>query len=395
MHNIFVCRHSTDTSADSFSSVSQLHLQHHPDKGGDEERFKEITTAFEVLSDEEKRQLYDEYGEEGLREGAGGGGGNPHDIFDAMFGGGGGMFGGGPRGPRKGDDVVHSLNVTLEDLYKGKMSKLAIIRNRVCVPCKGSGASSPDAVRSCSTCDGSGVRIMLNQIGPGMVQQVQARCPSCQGAGETIADRYKCTTCKGNKVSKERKVLEVYVGRGMQNGQKIVFTGEANENPGLVAGDVIVVLKQAQHKSFNRRGENLFVEREISLTDALCGFQFSIQQLDGRQLVVTSKPGSVIKPGELKTIPNEGMPIWKRSDDRGYMFVKFTIAFPAFVGPSEAAELEQVLGPKTPLNMDLDHEDVEEVGLLDFDQDQARSRETHDNDDDDDEGGRRVQCANQ
>jgi DnaJ homolog subfamily A member 2 len=369
-------------------------LQHHPDKGGDEERFKEITTAFEVLSDDEKRAQYDEYGEEGLREG-GGGGGNPHDIFDAMFSGGGGMFGRGPRGPRKGEDVVHSLNVTLEDLYKGKMSKLAIIRNRVCVPCKGTGASKPDAVKTCNSCDGSGVRIMLNQIGPGMVQQMQTRCPTCQGAGETIHDRYKCTVCQGNKVAKERKVLEVYVDKGMANGQKIVFAGEANENPGLVAGDVIVVLKQAPHKTFNRRDENLVVEREISLTDALCGFQFSIQQLDGRKLIVTSKPGSVIKPGELKTIPNEGMPMWKRSDERGYMFVKFTIAFPAFVGPSEAAELERVLGPKTPMAMDVDREDVEEVRLLDFNQDQARSRETADHEDEDDDGGRRVQCANQ
>lgn len=386
-----------DASASQIKKAyRKMAMTHHPDKGGDEEKFKEITTAFEVLSDEEKRPLYDEYGEEGLREGAGGGGGNPHDIFDAMFGGGGGgMFGGGPRGQRKGDDVVHSLNVTLVDLYKGKMSKLAIIRNRVCVTCKGSGASQPDAVRTCSTCDGNGVRIMLNQIGPGMVQQVQARCPSCQGAGETIAERYKCGVCKGNKVSKERKVLEVYVDRGMQNGQKIVFAGEANENPGLVAGDVIVVLKQAPHKVFTRRGENLFVEREITLTDALCGFQFAIEQLDGRQLVVTSKPGSVIKPGELKTIPNEGMPMWKRSDDRGYMFVKFTIAFPPFIGPSEAAELEKVLGPKTPLNMDISHEDVEEVRLLDFDQEQTRSRESQHDEDDEDEGGRRVQCANQ
>lgn len=305
------------------------------------------------------------------------------------------MFGGGrSQGPRKGEDVVHTLNVTLEDLYKGKMSKLAIIRNRVCGACKGCGASQPDAVRTCPTCDGNGVRIMLNQIGPGMVQQVQVRCSACQGAGETIADRYKCTVCKGNKVSKERKVLEVYVDRGMQNGQKIVFTGEANENPGLVAGDVVVVLKQVPHKLLTRRNENLFIEREITLTDALCGFQFAIKQLDGRQLVVASKPGSVIKPGELKTIPNEGMPIWKRSDDRGYMFVKFNIAFPAFIGPSEAGELEKVLGPKTPLNMDMSHEDVEEVRLLDFDQSQTRSQEEQ-ADEDDDEGGRRVQCANQ
>lgn len=351
-----------------------------------------------MLSDEEKRQLYDDYGEEGLKEGmSGSGGGNAHDIFDAMFGGGGGgggMFGGGHRGPRKGEDVVHQLKVTLEDLYNGKMSKLAIIRNRVCAPCSGSGSSKADAVQQCGTCDGNGVRIMLNQIGPGMVQQVQARCTACQGSGESIPDRYKCATCGGNKVNKERKVLEVYVDKGMQNGQKIMFTGEANENPGLQAGDVVVVLSQAEHKSFTRRGENLIVEKEISLTDALCGFQFSIKQLDGRDLVVSSPLGSVIKTGELKTIPNEGMPMWKRSDDKGYMFVKFSVKFPEFIGPDQAKELENVLGPKTPLDVDTAAMDTEEVILLDFNEGQARSRENRE-EEDDDESGRRVQCANQ
>lgn len=385
-----------DASASQIKKAyRKMAMTHHPDKGGDEERFKEITTAFEVLSDEEKRQLYDEYGEEGVREGGGGGGGgNPHDIFEAMFGGGGGGFGGHSRGPRKGDDVVHSLNVTLEDLYRGKMSKLAIIRNRVCSACKGCGASKPEAVRSCTSCDGSGVRIMLNQIGPGMVQQVQARCPSCQGAGETISEKYKCTACGGNKVSKERKVLEVYVDKGMQNGQKITFRGEANENPGLVAGDVVVVLKQVPHKVFTRRGENLFIERNISLTEALCGFQFVIDHLDGRKLVVSSKPGSVVKPDDLKTISGEGMPLWKRSHDLGNLIVKFNVKFPAFVGPAEVEKLEAVLGPKTPLPANLNHEETEEVTLLEFNEEHARSQ-AMDTEDEDDEGGRRVQCANQ
>jgi DnaJ homolog subfamily A member 2 len=361
--------------------------------------FKEITTAFEVLCDDEKRQIYDEYGEDGLKEGGGGGGQNPHDIFDAMFGGGGGLFGGGhqQRGPRKGEDVVHTLNVTLDDLYNGKMSKLAIIRNRVCASCKGSGATKPEAVKTCGTCDGSGVRIMLNPIGPGMVQQVQTRCNACSGLGETIADRFKCVTCGGSKVSKERKVLEVYVDKGMSNGQKIVFTGEANENPGLVAGDVVVVLKQTQHATFICRGGNIIVEREISLTDALCGFQFSIRQLDGRQLIVTSTPGSVITPGDVKSIPNEGMPTWKRPDDRGYMFVKFKVAFPKFVGPEEAMLLEGTLGPKTPLSLPPGSEaDADEVSLLEFQQEHARSRETaNEHEEEEDEGGRRVNCANQ
>ncbi len=311
-----------------------------------------------------------------------------------MFGGGG--FPGQSRGPRKGENVVHSLSVTLEDLYNSKTSKLAIIRNRVCKGCSGKGASKPEGVHTCSACHGQGVRVVLNQLGPGMVQQLQTRCTVCQGLGETILEQYKCKVCKGAKVTKERKVLEVYVAKGMQNGQKIVFSGEANENPGLVAGDVVVVLKQQDHEHFIRKGSNLVYKKEISLSDALCGFKFAIKQLDGRQLVVSSPQGAVITPGDVRSIPNEGMPIWKRPDDRGYMFVDFSITFPKYVSPEQALKLQRVLGPTTSLPK-LSAEDVEEVTMLNFSQDHLRSREAQSSeyDDDDEEGGPRVQCAQQ
>lgn len=363
-------------------------MTHHPDKGGDEEMFKEIQTAFAVLSDEEKRQVYDEYGEEGLRDG--GGPADAHDLFSAMFG------GGGPhshRGPRKGDNVVHSLRVTLEDLYKGKMSKLAIIRNRVCKSCKGKGASRPEGVSTCSICHGRGIQVTLNQIGPGMVQQVQNHCSRCRGLGEIIIERYRCTSCGGEKVSKERKVLEVYVDKGMQNGQKITFTGEANANPGLVAGDVVVVLKQEEHPTFTRKDNNLIMEKEVSLTDALCGFEFHIEQLDGRLLHVTSAPGSVITPGLVKSIPHEGMPTWKNPTERGFMFIKFSVKFPSFVGPEQASMLEKVLGPRTRLSA-AGLAEVDEVNMVDFDNEHVRpSRANGSAYDEDDDDQPRVQCA--
>lgn len=342
-----------------------------------------------MLSDDDKRAIYDEHGEEGLRDG--GGPSDAHDIFNAMFGG----FGGQSRGSRKGENVVHSLSVTLEDLYNGKMSKLAIIRNRVCKSCNGKGASKPEGVNTCSACHGNGVRVMLNQIGPGMVQQVQTRCNQCQGLGETILERYKCTTCSGAKVTKERKVLEVYVAKGMQNGQKIVFAGEANENPGQVAGDVVVVLKQQEHDRFIRKGGNLVYKKEISLTDALCGFKFSVRQLDGRDLIVSNPGGSVITPGEVKSIPNEGMPTWKRPDERGYMFIDFSVAFPKFISPEQSNALQNVIGPKTPLPPP-DGDDVEEVTMLNFSQEHLRPRDSGANEyDEDDDEAPRVQCAQQ
>lgn len=365
----------------------KLAMTHHPDKGGDEERFKEITTAFEVLSDEEKRQLYDEYGEEGLRDG--GGPSDAHDIFSAMFGGGGGHQ---SRGPKQGENVVHSLRVTLEDLYKGKMSKLAIIRNRVCATCSGVGASRPDGVTKCGMCDGQGVTVHLSQIGPAMVQQVQSNCRSCRGIGEVISERFRCQACNGEKVTKERKVLEVYVDKGMQNGQKITFSGEANAAPGLAAGDVVVVLKQDNHDVFTRKEKNLIIEKEISLTDSLCGVEFAVKQLDGRMLHVSSKAGDVVTPGAVKSILGEGMPTWKNPMDRGYMFIKFTVRFPVYLHMEERRTLEGVLGKRTRVNQSAD---MEEVHLLDFSSDHVRTGQANGTayDEDEEDHAPKVQCA--
>lgn len=366
-------------------------MTHHPDKGGDKDTFQQIQTAFDVLGDEEKRQIYDEYGEEGLRDG--GGPGDAHDFFASMFGG----AGMGPRGPRKGENVVHSLRVTLEDLYKGKMSKLAIIRNRVCPTCFGVGATSRAAVKTCMACNGSGVQVTLKQIGPGMVQQVQSTCRVCGGKGYTIADKDKCRTCNGEKVIKERKVLEVYVDKGMQHGQKITFTGEANANPGSVPGDVVVVLKQEEHDVFTRKESNLVIEKEISLSDALCGSEFYIKQLDGRMLFVRSPPGTVITPGTIKSIPGEGMPVWKNPMERGFMFVKFAVKFPISVTPSQSRTIQTVLGRRTPLPEIEEEEEVEDVEMVEFENDHMRSSRyangsAYDEDDDED-GQPRVQCA--
>jgi len=211
----------------------KMAVKHHPDKGGDEDMFKAVTRAYEVLSDKEKRAIYDQYGEEGLEQGGGGGGMDASDMF-SMF------FGGGRRqrsGPRKGEDVVHQINVTLEDLYNGKTRKLAINRK---VP------EDPDADPGvCRGCDGNGVKMITRQIGPGMIQQMQAHCPQCGGQG------YDC------KMKQERQVLECAIEKGMKHGQKIVMRGEADQLPGTIPGDVVFVLAQEKHPLFFRKNDDL------------------------------------------------------------------------------------------------------------------------------------------
>lgn len=204
-------------------------MQHHPDKGGDPEKFKEISKAYEVLSDAEKRAIYDEQGEEGLSEGGGGGGG-AMDIFDlfggGMFGGGGGGGRGGSRGRPKGEDVVFPLKVTLEEMYNGTSKKLRLTKNVICTQCSGKGGKG-DA--TCRDCRGQGVRMVVRQLGPGMITQMQTTCGTCRGSGSVMAEKDKCKGCKGEKTVKEKKTLEVFVSRGMKHNEKIVFSGEADE----------------------------------------------------------------------------------------------------------------------------------------------------------------------
>jgi DnaJ family protein A protein 2 len=279
-----------------------------------------------VLSDPEKRALYDEGGEEALTEGGGGGGPGGMDIFDLFggaFGGGGGRRG----GKKKGEDVVFPLKVTLEDLYNGTSKKLRLTKNVICAQCKGKGGKEGKEA-TCASCRGQGVKMVMRQIGPGMIQQVPTKCSACHGTGSTIAEKDKCPGCAGERTVKEKKTLEVFVTKGMRHGEKLTFKGEADESPDTIAGDVVVVLQMPEHPVFRREGHNLFVKKSITLIEALTGFQFHITHLDGRVLRVTSEPGMVVKPGMVKGVKDEGMPQAKNPYVRGTLYVELDVIFP-------------------------------------------------------------------
>ncbi|KAJ8625928.1 hypothetical protein MRB53_019235 [Persea americana] len=382
-------------------------IKNHPDKGGDPEKFKELSQAYEVLSDPEKREIYDQYGEDALKEGMGGGGGshNPFDIFESFFGG--GAFGGGSsrgRRQKQGDDVVHSLKVSLEDLYNGASKKLSLTRNVLCPKCKGKGSKSGASGR-CYGCQGTGMKISTRRIGPGMIQQMQHVCNDCKGSGEVISDKDKCTRCKGNKVAQEKKVLEVHVEKGMQHGQKIVFQGEADEAPDTVTGDIVFVLQLKDHPKFKRKLDDLYVEHTLSLTEALCGFQFALTHLDGRQLLIKSNPGEVIKPGQHKAINDEGMPHHQRPFMKGRLYIQFNVEFPdsGALSLDQCRTLETILPPRSGNHLSaMELDECEETNLHDVNmeeelrrkqQQQQQQQEAYD--EDDEPSGPRVQCAQQ
>ncbi|KAK3086550.1 hypothetical protein FSP39_020099 [Pinctada imbricata] len=310
---------------------------------------------------------------------------------------GGGM--GGRRGRRRGEDTHHPLRVSLEDLYNGKTSKLQLSKTVICSKCKGAGGKQ-GAMQKCKACNGRGVKVTLRQLGPGMVQQMQSICPECHGEGEIINEKDRCKDCRGKKVKNETKILEVHVDKGMKDNQKITFRGEGDQLPDVEPGDVIIILQQKEHELFTREGNDLYCSYNLSLTEALCGFQFTIKHLDGRDLLIKSPPGVVIHPGAIRTVKGEGMPMYRNPFEKGNLYVKFDISFPPtnFASEEDLKKLEKLL-PKRPKVDIPEGEDVEEVDLVEYDDTRGgRGRREAYDEDDDEEGhghGPRVQCAHQ
>merc|ERR1719476_684962 len=332
--------------------------------------------AYEVLSNPEKRKLYDQAGEQGIKEGGSGGGGagmNPMDIFDMFFGGGGGgdPFGRGrQRGPRRTKNLVHQLSVSLEDMYNGTVRKLALQKNVICDACDGVGGKA-GAVQKCPTCRGSGMQVRIQQLGPGMMQQIQSMCQECHGEGERVDPKLRCKKCNGRKVNRERKILEVQVDKGMADGQKITFTSEGDQEPGLEPGDIIIVLDEKAHDTFKRSGQDLIMKMDITLTEALTGMKKTIKSLDERTLVIQTVRGEVIKTGDLKQVQGEGMPYYRNPFEKGRLLIQFNVVFPPNLDPAMAEALAKILPPVEEPMVPDDHD---EVDMNDYDPENYRQQ---------------------
>ncbi|KAF5741538.1 dnaJ subfamily B member 11-like [Tripterygium wilfordii] len=298
----------------------KLALKYHPDKNpGNEEanrKFAEISNAYEVLSDGEKRNIYDNYGEEGLKQhaasgGRGGGGMNINDIFSQFFGG--GSMEEEEERTAKGDDVIVDLDATLEDLYMGGTMKVWREKN-VIKPATGK--------RRCNCRN----EIHHRQIGPGMFQQMTEQV---------------CQECQNVKYVREGFFITVDIEKGMQDGQEVVFYDDGEPIIDGEPGDLRFRIRTAPHDTFRREGNDLHTTVTITLVQALVGFEKTIKHLDEHLVDIGTK--GITKPKEVRKFKEEGMPI-HFSNKKGDLFVTFEVLFPASLTEAQKAKIKEVIG---------------------------------------------------
>jgi len=293
--------------ADLKKAYRRLAMKHHPDRNPDdkasEAKFKEAKEAYEVLKDDQKRQVYDQLGHAGLEGGMGGGGGGAHggagfdvgDIFDSIFGGG---QGGRREQVYRGSDLRYDLSLTLEEAVSGSEVKIRIPTHVSCKSCGGSGAKKGTSAKTCTTCHGQGeVRIQQGFF------SVQQTCPHCQGRGKVISN--PCGSCRGTGQVKEQKTLSVKIPAGVDTGDRIRLSGEGEAGPhGGPAGDLYVQVRVKPHAIFNRDDNHLFCEVPISIATATLGGELEVPTLDGRILL---KIPAETQTGKIFRLPGKGI----------------------------------------------------------------------------------------
>ncbi|KAK0204788.1 hypothetical protein DFS33DRAFT_1322819 [Desarmillaria ectypa] len=329
--------HKSASDKDIRHAYKKLSRKFHPDKNKDpdaEDRFVDIAHAYEVLSDPTKRQIYDRHGEEGLKAHEGGQGqANPFDVFSSFFG------GGHPSSQvRRGPTSVTEFEVDLADMYTGQSIDFMIKKRILCDHCRGSGAATDGDIHTCSGCGGSGVKLVKQQIFPGMFAQSQTTCNECGGRGKVIAR--KCPHCDGHKVMDHTAHYTLEVTPGMPEGHEVVFEGEGDESPDWEAGDVVLRVRSRKSKGGWRRKEtSLYWKETIGIDEALLGFDRNLTHLDGH--IVRLQRKSVTQPGFVEVIEGEGMPRFENRHLHGDLFVEYNVVLPKQLSPQLRKKLTE------------------------------------------------------
>ncbi|WP_409425828.1 molecular chaperone DnaJ [Pseudoalteromonas sp. RW-H-Ap-1] len=338
-------------------AYKRLAMKYHPDRtAGDKEletKFKEVKEAYEILTDDQKRQMYDQYGHAAFEQGGGGGhggfgGGGGQgdfgdifgDVFGDIFGGGGGRR---QSRQQRGSDLRYNMDLSLEEAVRGKEVEIKVPTWVSCEPCDGSGAKAGSKPKTCTTCHGAG-QVQMRQ-GFFAVQQT---CPTCQGQGQIISD--PCNKCHGQGRVEKTKTLSVKIPAGVDTGDRIRLTGEGEAGMhGAPAGDLYVQVSVREHKIFVREANNLYCEVPISFTTAGLGGEIEVPTLDGRAKL---KIPSETQTGKMFRMRGKGVKS-VRSGAQGDLICKVVIETPVNLNERQREllkELEESMGKDSSKN---------------------------------------------
>jgi molecular chaperone DnaJ len=325
------------------SAYRQLALKYHPDRNpGDksaEEEFKRVSEAYQVLSDPEKRQLYDLYGPEGLNGFDVGGFGGFEDIFSSFgdifedFFGFGRRRGGRASRAQAGADLRHTVTLSLDEVLKGVEKEIALERRILCQRCKGQGLEPGTSTQTCATCGGRG---QVSQS-RGMLR-VFTSCPVCRGAGSIIP--HPCESCGGSGATLEKRQMQVRIPPGVDTGTRLRLRGEGEAGRfGGPPGDLHIDVHVAPHPFLSRRGRELLYRTELSFVEAALGWQVTVPTLNG-DAPLTIPPGT--QPGTVFSLAGEGLPDLK-SRKRGDLLVEVSLKTPTNLTPHQEVLLKEFL----------------------------------------------------
>ena len=338
-----------DASADEIKKAfRKLTKENHPDlHPGDkkcEERFKEANEAYEVLSDEEKRKKYDQYGHAAFDPNAGfgaggfgdfGGFGGFGDIFSDIFGGFAGAQRSNPNAPRKGESLRATVNISFEEAAFGCKKEVTVARVESCADCKGTGCAPGTTPEICPDCKGTG-SVTVSQRTPFGMMQSSSPCTRCRGTGKII--HQPCKTCRGMGSIRRQHKVEVNIPAGIDDGQTISKPGGGNAGVnGGPAGDLLVSVIVRPHPRFERDGTSVLLEQEISYAQAVLGAEVEVPTLDGK-VKLTIPEGT--QPGAVFRLRGKGIP-FLRGSGRGDQFVSVTVKVPKNLTASQKELLRQ------------------------------------------------------
>ena len=295
-----------------------------------EEKFKQVAEAYEVLSDRERRSIYDRYGHDGLRRGGFephfGGFGDITDIFEAFFGGGdlGSIFGGrGRGGPQRGRDIAAEVSITLEEVLAGTTRELEVEAVEPCSRCKGNGAEPGTPIETCPRCEGAGQLQSVARTVFGQVVRTQA-CDRCGGDGRIA--QTPCKVCRGSGYEERKRTLTVDLPAGIDDGQRVRVTGRGHTGgAGAPPGDLYVLVRVEEDPRFERHGEDLVTRLDVPFTDAALGGTLPVPTLEGEE-EVEIEAGT--QPGSVRRLRERGLPSL-RGRRRGDMHVVMNVLIPS------------------------------------------------------------------